>query len=364
MKITVGQALLILLAKYRNNAEKYNELKHLYLAGAKNETTRLAIDTYLQDPALAEFQISKAPEDITHDSSRRYFETHLAYETLSSKLEKLTPAEINQHLDAVKGTAYSSYADLYEEVLQGEYSPSDTTEREYADYLTKLQKKEIFAEFTEEQRQKISAIVSAAFVAMIVASQGPHLLPLDIYGEGIYLERGKATKENQSKTTTSALGLLQSSDPVPLDDPARMTQIQEFLKPSEQSTYDPNAQWVKDNFSRLVHPFSNSISGTMLCQIRALAKIQELKKLADYMAALAKPTDESASASKAIDEATKKNQIDLVLSIMESGKVTNEVLAKAAELINKGQISYEVIDHIKKRLMRPFYHPQKNWDHS
>lgn len=28
MKITVGQALLILLAKYRNNAEKYNELKH------------------------------------------------------------------------------------------------------------------------------------------------------------------------------------------------------------------------------------------------------------------------------------------------------------------------------------------------
>lgn len=49
---------------------------------------------------------------------------------------------------------------------------------------------------------------------------------------------------------------------------------------------------------------------------------------------------------------------------MESGKVTNEVLAKAAELINKGQISYEVIDHIKKRLMRPFYHPQKNWDHS
>ncbi|HHF7365835.1 TPA: hypothetical protein ACPSKY_000936 [Legionella bozemanae] len=107
---------------------------------------------------------------------------------------------------------------------------------------------------------------------MIVASQGPHLLPLDIYGEGIYLERGKATKENQSKTTTSALGLLQSSDPVPLDDPARMTQIQEFLKPSEQSTYDPNAQWVKDNFSRLVHPFSNSISGTMLCQIRALQR--------------------------------------------------------------------------------------------
>lgn len=306
MKITVGQALLILLAKYRNNAEKSNELKHLYLAGAKNETTQLAIDTYLKDPALSGFQISRAPEDITHDSTRRYFETHLAYETLSSKLDKLTLAEINQHLDAVKGTAYCSYADLYEEVLQGEYSPSDAIEREYADYLTKLQKKEIFSEFTEEQRQKISAIVSTAFVAMIIASQGPHLLPLDIYGEGVYLERGKITKANQSKTTTSALGLLQSSDPVSLDDPARMAKTQEFLKPSEQSTYDPNAQWVKDNFSRLVHPFSNSISGTMLCEIRALAKIQELRKLADYMDAQAKPTDDVTPPSQTIDETTKK----------------------------------------------------------
>ncbi|MCW8483823.1 hypothetical protein OQJ14_10665 [Fluoribacter dumoffii] len=86
MKISVGQALLILLAKNRDNGDKYNQLKHLYLAGAKDEETRAAIDAYLQDPALEDYEISKAPKDINRDSSRRYFETHLAYETLSSEL--------------------------------------------------------------------------------------------------------------------------------------------------------------------------------------------------------------------------------------------------------------------------------------
>lgn len=317
MKISVGQALLILLAKYHDDEDKFNELKHLYLAGAKNEDSRSAIDQYLKDSALAGFQISKSPEDINNDSSRRYFETHLAYETLSSQLGQFTLNEMSQHLDAIKGTAYSSYADLYEEVLQGGYTPSDDTEHEYADYLTKLRNKEIFGQFSDEQRQKIIEIVSSAYVAMIIASQGPHLLPLDIYGEDIYLERGKVAKQKQSSTqktargvvhnttTTSALGILQNRDPVPVDDPARMAKTQEFLKPSDQSTYDTNAQWVQDNFSRLVHPFSNSISGTMLCQLRGLAKIKELKKLADSMDVLAKPNDDGEQ-SKPLDEATKK----------------------------------------------------------
>ncbi|VEB35035.1 hypothetical protein [Legionella cherrii] len=359
MKISVGQALLMLLAKYHDDKDKFNELKHLYLAGAKNEDTRSAIDLYLKDSALAGFQISKSPEDINNDSSRRYFETHLAYETLSSQLGQFTLDEMSQHLEAIKGTAYSSYAGLYEEVLRGEYAPSDDTEHEYADYLTKLRNKEIFGQFSDEQRQKIIEIVSSAFVAMIIASQGPHLLPLDIYHEDIYLDRGKVAKENQSTTkktargvlqnttTTSALGILQNRDPVPIDDPARMAKTQEFLKPSDQSSYDTNAQWVQDNFSRLVHPFSNSISGTMLCQLRALAKIKELKKLADSMDVLAKPND-GGEQSKPLDEATKKNQIDLIISIMDSGKVTNEVLEQAAELIKEGKISPEVIKHIQK----------------
>ncbi|MCW8460344.1 hypothetical protein [Fluoribacter dumoffii] len=352
MKISVGQALLILLAKNRDNGDKYNQLKHLYLAGAKDEETRAAIDAYLQDPALEDYEISKAPKDINRDSSRRYFETHLAYETLSSELENFTLEEMHQHLEAIKGTAYSSYASLYEEVLQGEYTPSDDTEHEYADYLNKLKEKEIFSQFNDEQRQKIVDVVSSAFVAMIIASQSQDLLPLDIYGEGIFLDRGKEPKRNQRKTTTSALGILQSADPVPLNDPARMAKTQDFLKPSEQSTYDPNAQWVQDNFSRLVHPFSNSISGTMLCQLRALAKIKELKKLVDYMEAQGKPASESAEQSHPIDETHKQMERDLVLYIMKPGygKVTSEVLEQADELVKEGKISKETIEAVKRRV--------------
>ena len=48
-----------------------------------------------------------------------------------------------------------------------------------------------------------------------------------------------------------------------------------YLKPSDKSIFKENAAWVKYNFNRLVHPFSNSISGTMLVQLRVLAGIKQ-----------------------------------------------------------------------------------------
>ena len=48
-----------------------------------------------------------------------------------------------------------------------------------------------------------------------------------------------------------------------------------YLKPSDMSIFKEDAAWVHYNFNRLVHPFSNSISGTMLVQLRVLAGIKQ-----------------------------------------------------------------------------------------
>ncbi|QBR83741.1 hypothetical protein E3983_04845 [Legionella israelensis] len=281
MKISVSQALLILLDKYKKDKARFKELKSLYLSGAKDEKSLKLINEYLNDDILQKYEVSREPEVINEDSSRRYFETHLAYETLSRKIDGFTAEEIKTYTQWIKELVPDYYNQLWDRVVIEHKGKADNIEREYSDFFNKLKNHEIFTDFSEENRGKIVNIVAAAFIAMVIASNKPDALPLDIYGEGIYLERGKKDKSGQKSTATSAYGLLRGHSPLPRDDKALMAKPQRFLKPSDQATYDLQAQWVKDNFDRLVHPFSNSISGTMLCQLRALLKIRENLKALD-----------------------------------------------------------------------------------
>jgi hypothetical protein len=294
-KISVGQALLILInhkLKLLNKESKKHgdpelikrsnleleELKKLYLLGVKDEESRLAFANYLEDPLLLEYEVSADPEVINNDSSRRYFETHLAYETLVDKLDLLSLNGLKHYLQSVKKLAPRKYSGLYDYVLNTKTANfSDKFDKEYGDYLKKIRNAEIYAELPKTARRKLIAIVSAAFVTLVIGDTNPDLLPLNIYEEGFYLEenRGKKTKTGQQTTHTSALGVLKGHMPIAKDDVALMQKTQNFTKPSDQSDYVLGTAWTDDNFSRLVHPFSNSISGTMLLQLRALLKIKE-----------------------------------------------------------------------------------------
>ena len=48
MIISVSQALLILLDKYKKNEPTFNTLKSLYLSGAKDKKSLLLINSYLK----------------------------------------------------------------------------------------------------------------------------------------------------------------------------------------------------------------------------------------------------------------------------------------------------------------------------
>lgn len=293
-KISVGQALLILIdhklkliskSKQQEESElieKLNlelaELKKLYLVGAKDEESRLVIANYLEDPILLKYEVSADPEVVNNDSSRRYFETHLAYETLVVKLGLLSVNELKNYLQSVKKLAPRKYRDLYDYVLNTKTANfNDKFDKEYGDYFKKIRNGEIYAELPKSARRKLIAIVSASFVALVIGDTNSELLPLNIYEEGFYLEenRGKKSKPGQQTTHTRALGILKGHMPIAKDDVALMQKTQNFAKPSDQSHYVLGTAWTDDSFSRLVHPFSNSISGTMLLQLRALLKIKD-----------------------------------------------------------------------------------------
>ena len=285
MKISVGQALLILLDKYRHDKDKSMQLKKLYLSGAKDKESLELIDEYLKDNTLGSYEISRDAATINNDNTRRYFETHLAYETIYNKIENLESAELNNYLELVKNLIPAYYGLSWDKVMKSLEKSGDNTDREYFDYLSKLSNNEIFIvpDISAQNRAKIATMVTASYIAIVLAGIDSSILPLDLYGEGIYLQRGKKAKDNQETTETRGYGLLKGHHALPRDDAALMAKNYESLKPSDQSDFDLQADWVQQNFARLIHPFSNSISGTLLCQMRVVCKVRENLKEDELM---------------------------------------------------------------------------------
>lgn len=284
MKLSVGQALLILLDLYQDEPE-FDQLKRLYLSGAKDtqslklikdylDANKELINFYLDKYELTRAEVAFDAQTINNDDSRRYFETHLAYETLKQSIKRFSLVDINQYLHWMTHLVPDEFNELWNFVII-DHNGTTNTEREYSYFLSKLENNEIFTnpDFSAEERKKIASVISSCFVAIVLTSDFPGLFPLDIYTEGIYEERGKVNKKMPRNSATQAYGLLKSYSPLPAGDKALMSKPQFFLKPSEQATYNLDAQWIKHNFSQLVHPFSNAISGTLLAQIRIILKM-------------------------------------------------------------------------------------------
>lgn len=90
--LSVFQALTLLAEKYRHDEHKKNRfdfIKRIYLTGAHTAAYRESLKILLQDPYLKKFNISTTKHDINEDPVRRYFESHLAHNTLEASLDDL-----------------------------------------------------------------------------------------------------------------------------------------------------------------------------------------------------------------------------------------------------------------------------------
>lgn len=278
-KITIspGQGLLILMDHYKDDPIKVERLKKLYLSGATNPDERREIMSLLKDKALSQYHVSYTPETINNDPTRRYFETHLSYETLAHGLGKIDKKDLEDHFESLKGMLPKDKLAEVDRVLKGEFKESDNNlYKEYADYIAKIKSGKLFSKLTPEDREKIGLLAKCSFLGVVNAWHNE--LPLNIYGTGIYSEKnkGKLMVEGQNTTRNQSLGLMKGHMPIGLDDIARSETEIPYLKPSDQATFVERAQWVQSNFDKLVHPYSNSISGTMLCQLRSHAKLRNM----------------------------------------------------------------------------------------
>ncbi|KTD43438.1 Uncharacterised protein [Legionella longbeachae] len=115
--------------------------------------------------------------------------------------------------------------------------------------------------------------------------------PLNIYGEAdsVYSgpRRGRTNRVSddggKQVVRSNNIGIMRSYMPVSRDDvlfeEPSMETANQYRRPADASTYVAGADMPEKFFSSEVSPFVNSISGTMLCQLRVMAKLLEEHKL-------------------------------------------------------------------------------------
>lgn len=300
LEITPGQALLLLINHYNNNPtnnpHELEHLKRLYLSGTPLKRDREALKELLSSDFFNGYKILYDAKSINNDPTRRYFETHLAYETLTFGLKNIQYKDLNVYYEhaykaftsAIKFKMdrcdtsmkwYDLYKSQYEiiEVLFGRCtSDSRDMYKQYANYIDNIKNGKIFPTLSPEERAKVELLVKCTFLGIVNAWFVD--LPINIYNSGFYAEeqKGKIMKKEQQSTHTQHAGLMKSYMPLPETDIAIRSEIYPYHKPSDQANFVPHAKWIKHNFLRMVHPYSNSISGTMLCQLRLLAHFKNL----------------------------------------------------------------------------------------
>lgn len=282
--ISVGQALLILLDE-KEPSDYYNLIKRLYLTGPNDKKEINFLDSLLKNPKLSKYNISRDAKVINDDPSRRYFETHLAYNTLRLEIKKIDSSDL-------KATIYSSLkhtnnacAQRFHEIFNLNQVYRDGLSYEMLDAISSIQKHKHFQIFSTRNKLKLEQLAQMTYLGVkaINTTDLPLKIAYDSNNKKSYYHnknRGRIDKgEENAKVTTSNFGLLKGHMPIPHDDIAFRGNPYNYLKCSERNTFIPEAKWNKENFKKLVHPFSCSISGTLLALLRLLAHLQNKKCL-------------------------------------------------------------------------------------
>lgn len=279
--ISVNQALLILLDTYRDDPNTFNALKKLFLMGAHDSAARKKMHEFLKDPALESYWVSFSAEVINEDPSRRYFETHLAYETLNSSLSDLGASTL-RHSALLRQHLPKEAEDYAQIIMRGDndefFDANADVYNEYRDLMQRFHNNRIFQAFRAEPNDKIlyvETLLQIAMLSTLTALVSPNL-PLNIYHIGFFGkdQRGKMLKEYGSSPPSQNLGIMKQYMPLFVGDAAHSEVTIPRLKAADKASFVREAAWINDNFSRLVHPFSNSISGTILCLLRNLSKLR------------------------------------------------------------------------------------------
>lgn len=288
--ISVGQALLILIDKKKT--EDLYLIKKLYLMGPADQKEMELLDQLLKDSLLSPYTVSKDHHVIDKNPTRRYFETHLAYETLLLQLKSLNIKKLENVINSclalaekadVEKQCENSINFMFNAVFKKNHYHGSESAYEFSEASKLVNTHEHFKVFSAEDQLKLIYLLKIAYL-------GPEMLALHLplreayhstEADNYFLEPrtknlGRFTK--LSVSDTYHFGLLKSFMPVPLNDIAYGGRLFSN-KPSDRYLYNPNAKWPADNFKKLVHPYGGSISGTLVSICRTLYYLHDHKKM-------------------------------------------------------------------------------------
>jgi hypothetical protein len=297
--ISFGQAILLILEKYdlkaiaNDQQATVNKLKNIYLSGVKSiKNFNFVLEIFNNDIELSKlYQISIDPKVINSDPSRRYFETKLAHATLLNSIEYLDFNKILEHYhllyDSLKSQQKNEFDDFFNKMIP---STNNGFAEEYVDACDRVKSDVSYKDLSHENKEKLIYLLKCSWLAVIHGQDFPDA-PLQLYGKGLFSPtgRGRTAKSGDPITPikgsdnipyySNNYGLLTSIMPVPRNDVIFTDNGFYFNKPSDKNVYDITGDWPQKNFKQLVHPFSCSISGTLLCQLRMIKYFHETKNI-------------------------------------------------------------------------------------
>ncbi|MBA2656505.1 MAG: hypothetical protein H0U70_05905 [Tatlockia sp.] len=284
VSISPGQALLILIQKYQSTIDLKNELKSLYLSGADSPITAKRIKQLFIDECLENYQISFDSIIISEDPTRRFFETNLSYFTLSSSLKNVDDYKLEKTLKYIFSRLTAQQKTVVNTNFQSKNINSNcSTTAEFHDAFLKIKHHKCFEIFSKNDKIKMISLNQFAYLSLYLAQNETLALPLNIFKKGYYKtkHRSRITKseQEQKEVRSCGLGLMKSYMPLPRSNLVFDENISKHTRVADRNSFDPESKWARDNFSRLVHPFSASISGTILAFIRVLADLYDCQQL-------------------------------------------------------------------------------------
>lgn len=292
MNITIFQSLTLLAQKYQNT-EIYPIIKSLYLSGVETQDDVLILSQLLDDDLVRNHKHITTRDGINNDPFRRYFESQLCHETLAESLDSLNYDLLNDYhleiLNLIKANGLwrnyelllispaSEYEEFYHIRMENTegirilnrpdsyetLKPKNMVENDAINILTK-------------RKNKMLVLAKISYASWYFNIMEGNRLPLNLYhsDRGHYNNRDRGREYRPGQTVQSqTLGIMRSYMALPLDDALLSKQPARYIRPADQSTFVPGAKQPEQGFKSLVSPFSNSISGTMLAQLRVMAKL-------------------------------------------------------------------------------------------
>lgn len=311
--ISLGQACLILLdlVQKPNQALCYKlaeifsvpiedlregveyQLKLFYLTGIKSKEDVIKLIELKSLPELSKYEISTRYDVVNKDASRRYFESHLAYETLKQHLVEISLDDLknqfNSFMAILSGNIKAEFINFF---ASGKIPDEPLEEYGYTLLQLRNSASSPYDNFSVIERAKLEYFFKLSYIAVKTIFKHNANFPLNIYFEGYYKyenrdiastevsNRPPYVADNQpkkhekySKIRSSYLGILQGSMPLYRDDllfshlpipyprPPDIHKVREFKIENKES-------WAVKNFYTAVNPFVSSISGTLLCMLR------------------------------------------------------------------------------------------------